>query len=64
MGNVVQWIMMILSGAVGVMGLIVASRAHEIGMIIAGVLFFAFGFLFVMNRAGRMAEERGKREAG
>lgn len=64
MGNVVQWIMMFLAGAVGLMGLVVASRTQEIGMMLAGVLFFAFGFLFVMNRAGHLAEDSAKQEEG
>lgn len=62
MSGLVQWLMLALAAAIGLMGLILASRASDFGMTLAGTLFFLFGFLFVIARAGHLAEQAAKGE--
>jgi hypothetical protein len=42
-----QWIFAVLMGLLSVLGLLVASRAHDPMLHFAGLLFFAFGVGFI-----------------
>ncbi len=45
-----NWILMLISAVIGVLGLILASRAADTGMYVAGLLFFVFGVVFCFSQ--------------
>ena len=45
-----NWILMLVSAVIGILGLILASRADDTGMYVAGLLFFIFGIVFCFSQ--------------
>ncbi len=54
MNDTGSWILMFVSIVVGLFGLVLASRAGDTGMYVAGLLFFGFGVLFCFSQISAM----------
>lgn len=50
-----NWIALVLAVAIALLGLILAARGVDLGMELAGWLFFVFGVGFSFRMAGKMA---------
>lgn len=49
---------MFVSIVVGLLGLILASRALDTGMYVAGLLFFAFGIVFCFSQLNALLSQK------
>ncbi len=54
MNDTGSWILMFVSVVVGLFGLVLASRATDTGIYVAGLLFFGFGILFCFSQINAM----------
>lgn len=50
-----NWIALVVAVAIALLGLILAARGVDLGMELAGWLFFVFGVGFSFRMAGKMA---------
>lgn len=50
-----NWIILFVSMAVSVLGLVLAARGDDIGMVLAGWLFFVFGVGLCFRFAAKMS---------
>jgi len=55
-----SWIVLIMTMAIAVAGLLLAGKGVDTGMELAGWLLFAFGVAFAFRLAGKMAVDRGE----
>lgn len=56
-----NWIALVVAVIVALLGLVLAAKGADTGMVLAGWLFFVFGVAFSFRLAGRMAVERDDR---
>lgn len=53
-----SWILMFVSAVIGILGIILASRALDTGMYVAGLLFFAFGVVFCFSQVNALLSSK------
>ena len=57
-----SWILMVVSVVVGLLGLVLASRAIDTGMYVAGLLFFGFGVVFCFSQINALLGAKSEDE--